>query len=75
VYEIDATPLPTGPRGFNWVMCFGKHLNGGRFLARHNGVNKIVAECWPDDAPHLTEEVDAAIDKANEQEGTISYEA
>ena len=68
-YEIHTTPLPAGPRGKNWVMCFGKQLPGGRFLAQHNGTNKIVAECWPDDEPELTEAVDAAIERANEEEG------
>jgi hypothetical protein len=74
VYHIATTPLPAGPRGYNWVMLFGKHLRGGRFLARHDGI-KIVAECWPDDESHLAEEVDAAIEKANEDEGAITYEA
>jgi hypothetical protein len=48
---------------------------GGRFLAEHDGINKIVAECWPDDEPHLTEVVDAAIEQANEKEETIPYES
>jgi hypothetical protein len=47
-------------------------LTGGKFLAYHDGT-KIVAECWPDDEPNLTEVVDAAIEYANEKEGTISY--
>jgi hypothetical protein len=25
-YEIHTTPLAAGPRGFNWVMYFGKQL-------------------------------------------------
>lgn len=72
-YEIHTTPLPDGPRRDNWAISFGKHLPGGRFLAQHDGISKIVAECWPDDEPDLTKEVDAAIEKANEEEGTISY--
>jgi hypothetical protein len=44
----------------------------GRFVAQHDGI-KIVAECWPDDEPDLIEVVDAAIEYANEKEGTISY--
>jgi len=72
-YEIHTTPLPAGPRGTNWRGFFGKQLSGGRFLAEHDGISRIVAECWPDDEPDLTEVVDAAIKKANEEEGTISY--
>jgi hypothetical protein len=71
-YEIRTTPLPAGPRGANWCGYFNSQLKGGQFLAQHDGT-KIVAECWPDDEPSLTAVVDAAIEYANEKEGTISY--
>lgn len=73
-YEIRTTPLPAGPRGYNWAMHFGKQHRGGRFLLEHSHVNKIIAECSPDDEPQLIEVVDAAIKKANEEEGKIEYE-
>lgn len=72
-YEIHTTPLPAGPRGANWRGYFNDQLKGGVFLAEHDGISRIVAECWPDDEPGLTEVVDAAIEKANEEEGTLSY--
>jgi hypothetical protein len=74
-YEIRTTLLPAWPRGTNWRGYFNKQLPGGRFLAQHDGVDKIVAECWPLDEPQLTEVVDAAIGHANKEEGTITYEA
>jgi|SRR5271155_3683423 len=72
-YEIHTTPLPAGPRGANWRGYFNDQLKGGVFLAEHDGVSKIIAECWPDDAPRLTEVVDAAIGYANEKVGTSSH--
>lgn len=74
VYEIETTALPAWPRGANWRQQFKKQFSGGdRFRAEHDGVNKIEAACWPDDEPHLIEAVDAAIEKANEEEGTVEY--
>jgi hypothetical protein len=74
VYEMETTPLPAWPRGANWRQHFKKQFSGGnRFQAEHDGVNKIEAACWPDDEPHLFEAVDAAIEKANEEEGTVEY--
>ena len=73
VYEIDTTRLPGYPRGENWRGYFNKQLTGGQFLAYHDGT-KIVAHCWPDDKPQLTEVLDTAIEAANEGEGTIQYE-
>jgi hypothetical protein len=74
-YEIRTTPaLPANPRGYNWAMFFGKHHKGGRFLLEHNHVDKITAECSPDDEPHLIEVVDATIEKANDEEAKIQYE-
>jgi hypothetical protein len=76
VYEIETTPLPEWPRGANWRQHFKKQFSGGdRFLAEHDGVDKIEAACWPHDEPYLIKAVDAAIDKANEEEGTIEYRA
>ncbi|MEE2852769.1 MAG: hypothetical protein VX424_08990 [Actinomycetota bacterium] len=74
VYEIETTPLPAWPRGANWRQHFKKQFSGhDRFRAEHDGVNKIEAACLPDDEPHLIEAVDAAIEKANEEEGTVAY--
>ncbi|OBK69332.1 hypothetical protein [Mycobacterium sp. 1165178.9] len=74
VYEIETTPLPAWPRGANWRQQFKKQFSGGdRFRAEHDGVDRIEAACWPDDEPQLIEAVDAAIDKANEEEGTVEY--
>lgn len=74
VYEMETTPLPAWPRGANWRQHFKKQFSGAdRFRAEHDGVDRIEAACWPDDEPHLLEAVDAAIEKANEEEGTVEY--
>ena len=74
VYQIETTPLPAWPRGANWRQHFKKQFSGGdRFRAEHDGVDNIEAACWPDDDPHLIEAVDAAIEKANQAEGTVQY--
>lgn len=46
----------------------------GPLVAFHNG-NEITVYCDPDVYLNWLELVDAAIDTANEKEGTISYEA
>ena len=28
-YEIRTTPLPTGPKGADWLGCFNSRLRGG----------------------------------------------
>jgi hypothetical protein len=72
-YEIDTTPLLGWPTGVNWQRYFNSQLRGDPFRAEHDGVNKITASCFPGDEPQLIEEVDAAIEKTNEHEGTIPY--
>ncbi len=74
-YEIETTPpLPAWPRGPNWQKRFNIQFSGGPFRAEHDGVNKIIVSCYPDDHPDWLKKVDAAIAKANEEEGAISYE-
>jgi hypothetical protein len=72
VYKIATTPLPADPRRSNWIMLFDKQLKGP-LLAWHDG-NEITVYCNPDEYPDWLELVDAAIEKANEEEGTIQYE-
>jgi hypothetical protein len=72
-YKIWTTPLPAGPRGINWQAFFNDQLKGP-LVAFHDG-SEIVVYCHPEIHPNWLERVDAAIELANEKEGTISYEA
>lgn len=66
-YEIRTTPLPPDPQRTNWRLCFNERLRGGQFLAIHDGISTIVAECYPADEPNLAAVVDAAIEYANKR--------
>ena len=69
-YKIATTPIPTGPRCLNWLGCFRDQLNGP-LVAWYDG-NEITVYCDPDDCPNWLGLVDAAIERANKQVGTIS---
>jgi hypothetical protein len=73
-YELRTAPVPAGADGYNWVQFFNSQFTGPRsrftgprpISGYHDG-NKIIVECWPDDASELIETVDAAIEYANER--------
>jgi hypothetical protein len=69
-YKIATTPIPTGLRCLNWLGFFRDQLNGP-LVALHDG-NEITVYCDPDDCPNWLGLVDAAIEHANKQVGTIS---
>jgi hypothetical protein len=75
VYEIEtAPPLPGWPRGDNWKNLFNfKSELPDRLRAEHDGINKIIVSCDPGEHPNWLELVEAAIAKANKEEGTIPY--
>lgn len=70
-YKVRTTPLPAGPDGVDWCGYFNDQLKQPPITAYHDGT-KITVYCDPDDQPDWLEKVDAAIEQANDREGTSS---
>jgi hypothetical protein len=65
-YTIRTSALPPGPRGEDWRQCFNSRFPQHHPIAVNHDGNEITAECWPDDKSKMVEEVDSAIEYANE---------